>query len=561
MRFATRLLLVQLATVTAVVAVCVAVFGWLGVRQLRSESEASALNIARTVAEDPDVRALVAGYSADPGTPDAADLRDGTLQQIATAVAARTDALFVVITDDHGIRLAHPNQELLGQVVSTPFAEVLKGHEVVDWEVGTLGESARAKVPIFGADGASPVGEVSAGFERASVFDDLPALVLTIAVAAGGALALATLATLLLRRRFERLTLGLQPEELVSLVQNQAAVLDGVGDGVIAIDPDGVVRVCNRAAERMLAVDAPVGRAFDDLGLPDELRRGVREGGNGVEAVVGDRVLYVDTRPVRRDARALGHVVVVRDRTDVEALAGRLETVRAMTDALRVQRHEFANRLHVAAGLLDAGRVDDARGFLGELTARGAVDFAVDGIERVSDPFLQSLVGALAVTARERGVTVRIAPDTLLLGELAEAEDTAAILGNLVDNAVRAAVSAGGPAWVEVALFGDGDDVVVTVTDSGPGVTPGRDPFAAAGDRPHPDADNAADTVHGHGFGLPLSRDLARRHGGDVWLIDPGGAAHRAPRGAVFAARIAGALRRAGAPADAAASADPKEDE
>jgi len=539
MRFATRLLLVQLATVTAVVAVCVAVFGWLGVRQLRAESEASALNIARTVAEDPEVKALVAEFSADPGTPDAADLRDGTLQQLAAAVAARTDALFVVITDDHGIRLAHPDQDLLGKVVSTPFAEVLKGHEVVDWEVGTLGESARAKVPIFGADGGRPVGEVSAGFERASVFDDLPALLLTIAIAAGGALALATLATLLLRRRFERLTLGLQPEELVSLVQNQAAVLEGVGDGVIAIDPDGVVRVCNRAAERMLAVDDPVGRAFDDLGLPEPVRRGVREGASGVEAVVGDRVLYVDTRPVRRDARALGHVVVVRDRTDVEALAGRLETVRAMTEALRVQRHEFANRLHVAAGLIDAERVDEARAFLGELTVRGAVDFAVDGIERVSDPFLQSLVGALAVTARERGVTLRISPDTLLLGEVAEAEDAAAILGNLVDNAVRAAVSHERPAWVEIALLGDGDDLVATVTDSGAGVAAGRDPFAADDDAPHGVADSEQDSVHGHGFGLPLSRDLARRHGGDVWLIDPGGAAS----GAVFGARLPGALR------------------
>ena len=43
-----------------------------------------------------------------------------------------------------------------------------------------------------------------------------------------------------------------------------------------------------------------------------------------------------------------------------------------MTDALRVQRHEFANRLHVTAGLIDAGRVPDARDYLDEvLEARG----------------------------------------------------------------------------------------------------------------------------------------------------------------------------------------------
>jgi hypothetical protein len=67
------------------------------------------------------------------------------------------------------------------------------------------------------------------------------------------------------------------------------------------------------------------------------------------------------------------------------ALSGRLDSVRAMGDALRVQRHENANRLHAAVGLLDAGRVDEARAFLAELVDRGSVDWAVPGIELVDD--------------------------------------------------------------------------------------------------------------------------------------------------------------------------------
>ncbi|HWV50386.1 MAG TPA: histidine kinase, partial [Microbacterium sp.] len=249
MRFATRLLLVQLALVVVIVAFCVGVFGWLGVQQLRAEAEASALNIARTVASDPEVRQLVEEFSADPGTPEAADLRDGELQSLAADVAASTGALFVVITDDHGIRLAHPEADKLGKVVSTPFEDVLEGSEVIGWETGTLGESARAKVPVHPPGGGAPVGEISVGFERASIFDDLPILLGTLLAAALGSVVLAALATFIVRRRFERVTLGLQPEELAALVQNQAAVLDGVDDGVLALDPDGVVRVCNRTAE------------------------------------------------------------------------------------------------------------------------------------------------------------------------------------------------------------------------------------------------------------------------------------------------------------------------
>ena len=59
MRFSTQLLLLQLACVTAVVAICTGVFVWIGVQQLRAQAETSALSIARTIAADSDVRADV----------------------------------------------------------------------------------------------------------------------------------------------------------------------------------------------------------------------------------------------------------------------------------------------------------------------------------------------------------------------------------------------------------------------------------------------------------------------------------------------------------------------
>lgn len=529
-RFATRALLLHLAAVALVVTLCTGVYLALAVQQLRAEAESTALGIARTLAVDAQVRGAVAAISASDDEPDAEALRDGDLQQIATDVMARTGALFVVITDDEGIRLAHPLPSRIGEVVSTPFAAVLAGREVVDWQTGTLGESARAKVPVRD-DSGTPVGEISVGFERNGVFDDLPPLLAALGLTAAGALALALLTFLLLRRRWERLTIGVQPEELVALVQNQTAVLDGVGDGVLAVDQDGVVRVSNAAADRLLGLHDPVGRTVDALPLPPVVRDTATGARDRAEAVVGDRMLYLESRAVRRDGRALGDVLIVRDRTDLIALTERLEAVRTMTSALRVQRHEFANRLHVAAGLIDAGRVDDARAFLDELVSRGPVAFPVTGLDLVGDPFLHAFLGAKGVEAAERGVALRIAADTQVIGTVRRAEDVASVLGNLVDNAVVAAVAgAREPRWVEVSVLSDGDALVVTVADSGEGLRP-SDP------RPHAD-DGSADSVHGHGIGLPLATEIARRSGGDLWIIDSGGPDH----GAVFAARLGDAV-------------------
>ncbi|WP_314451830.1 sensor histidine kinase [uncultured Microbacterium sp.] len=534
MRFATRMLVVQVATQVAVVAVCTAVFAGLGVQQLKAEADSSALNIARSVAESPQVRDLVAEFSADPGTPDATTLRDGVLQRYAVDVTDRTEGLFVVITDDHGIRLAHPDPDRLGQVVSTSFADALAGREVVTWEVGTLGESARAKVPVYPPDGGAPVGEVSVGFERASVFDDLPSLLGGIAVAVLLAVAIGALVALLMRRRLERLTLGVQPEELAALVQTQTAVLESADEGVLAVDDAGVVRVCTAAAERLLGITDAVGRPLADLALAPVVTAALAGAGSSTGLPVGDRVVFIDVRPVRRGSRTLGRVAVLRDRTDVAALLGRLDSVRAMGDALRVQRHENANRLHAAVGLLDAARTDEARAFLADLVDRGSVDWAVPGIELVGDAMLQSFVGAKALAARERGVALRVSDDTFLRGTVDDVEDVVAVLGNLVDNAVAATASAPEPREVEVAVLGDGDAVVLTVADTGGGIAD-VDAVFAARDR----SDDPA-AVHGLGIGLPLSREFARRRGGDVWIVDPGGDG----RGAVVAARLPGVLRR-----------------
>lgn len=531
-RFATRALLLHLATVALVVLLCTGVYLLLTVQQLRAEAESTALGIARTLAEDPQVRAEVTRISASEHEPDAEELRLGDLQRLSSDVSSRTGALFVVITDDNGIRLAHPTPSRIGEEVSTPYEQVLEGAEIVDWQTGTLGESARAKVPVRDVTG-TPVGEVSVGFERAGVFDDLPPLLAVIALTAAGALGLAMLAFLLLRRRWERLTLGVQPEELVALVQNQTAVLDGVDDGVLAIDAQGIVRVSNAAADRLLGLDSPVGRPFLDLGLPSAVIGAATGELARSSAVVGDRMLYLDSRPVVREGRALGDVLIARDRTDLIALTERLETVRTMTAALRVQRHEFANRMHVAAGLIDADRVSDARAFLGELVERGPVAFPVVRLELLGDPFLHSFLGAKGVEAGERGVALRIADDTQLIGSVVAAEDVAAVLGNLIDNAVTAAVAGERtPRWVEVAVLDDGDALVCTVSDSGSGLR-GIDPMA-----PRPTDDSATESVHGHGIGIPLSREIARRSGGELWVIDAGDDDH----GAVFAARLGGAV-------------------
>ncbi|WP_261165044.1 ATP-binding protein [Microbacterium sp. Marseille-Q6965] len=537
MRFATRVLLMQLGAAVAIVVVCLAAFVAFAVGQLRAEAESTALGIARSVASDDEVTAAVLRYAH--GAPlDAGELASGPLQRQAAEIAARTGALFVVIANDAGMRLAHPEPGELGRELSTDYAAVLRGEETVQWQQGTLGESARAKVPIVDETSGAVVGLVSVGFARSRVYDDVPSVLLVVGGVAAVAAATAVAVALLIRRRLETMTRGVQPDELDALLQSRAAVLDGVHDGVVAVSPDGIVRACNPAAVRTFGGSDRTGRPVADAELPRRLVRAIERVLAGEDRVEGelvraDRVAYFDVRRATNDGDDLGAVAVLRDRTDVLALVGRLEAVRSATNALRVQRHEFANRMHVAAGMLAAGRGVEAERMIAEFAHRGAIP--EESELGLTEPFLASFLTAKATEARERGVELRLSDDTLLLGVVAEAEDVAAVLGNLVDNAVAAAVAGEEPRWVSVSLLDDADTLAITVTDSGRGVDDPERVFENARRR---EDDAPADAIHGRGIGLPLARRFARRRGGAVWLVEPRGEGH----GAVFAARLPGAM-------------------
>lgn len=549
LRFSTQTLLLQLGVVALVVLLTSAVHIWLTYERLGREAENQALTLARTVASDPEVRTQVQQISAQPGTPPADELLNGPLMAAAEGARTRTGALFVVITDETGLRLAHPDAERLGERVSTDPSEALAGNEVTTRNTGTLGPSAGAKVPVFAPDSGTVVGEVSVGYSTETIGQSLARDVVPIGLTAAGALMVGVSASFLLRSRLQRLTLGLEPEEISTLVHDQVAVLQGVDDGVIGVAADGRISVFNAAAQRLLGQPDLTGTPWADAPVPAQLlalTRADAEEGDAVELIAGGRVLVASARKALHGREDLGWVVMLRDRTELQQLTRQLDAVGTMSTALRAQRHEFANQLHTIAGFMSIGQHQQARDYLARLAATGPLKFPVDQAELLQDPYLQAFLGAKGVEADERGVTLRLGPETLVRGQVTEPQEVTTVLGNLIDNAVNAAVAGSAPdRWVEVEVLdgpgtgADGGTLHIVVGDSGDGL-----PAAAAGG----DADSVfregfttserpARAGAGHGLGLALARQLARRRGGDVRVLDPGSPGGP---GAVFMATLPG---------------------
>ncbi|MCX2734336.1 sensor histidine kinase [Saccharopolyspora sp. NFXS83] len=531
MRFARQVLALQIGLIVLVTGIGFAIAAVLLDRGLVEQYGQRALGVARSVAADDELARGVADPALHP-----------LVATKAERVRAATGALFIVVTDIRGVRLSHPVPEEIGDPVSTDPSAALTGHEAVDVQRGTLGWSARGKVPLRTADG-TVVGQVSVGFDAQEIDIAFLRLLGTSAALAAGALLLGIAGAALLTRLLKRRTLGLEPHELAELVRQREAVLYGIGEGVLALGADERVTVCNAETERLLGRPVEPGTPVRDLDLPPRLCSALldRRPVDNLITVTADRVLVVHHRPVRRDGVDLGAVVTLRDRTDLDKLTRELDAVRGTADVLRAQRHEFTNRLHALSGLLQTGHRQEAEDYLQALFS-GSIAGLGPAADAVRDSYLVSFLGAKKAAAGEKDVALELGETSWVATGVVAPVEVTTVLGNLVDNACDAArAGRTRPARVEVDLLSDGTALHLSVLDSGDGVPASmRDEVFSEGVSTKDD--------EGHGIGLALARQAARSLGGEVRLADPGGQG----RGALFVARLPGAL---------AATDDPTEQE
>jgi signal transduction histidine kinase len=114
---------------------------------------------------------------------------------------------------------------------------------------------------------------------------------------------------------------------------------------------------------------------------------------------------------------------------------------------------------------------------------------------------------------RERGATVALHLPDGLPPLHADADRVMQVLVNLLSNAAKFVPPGSGR--IDLCLHADGDHVVCTVSDNGPGVPPGQqalvfEKFRQGGD--------AAHRPQGTGLGLPISRRIVEHFGGRMWL-------------------------------------------
>jgi signal transduction histidine kinase len=139
---------------------------------------------------------------------------------------------------------------------------------------------------------------------------------------------------------------------------------------------------------------------------------------------------------------------------------------------------------------------------------------------------LERFVARFSPQAGEADVNLDLALEESVLTRSLDPQRIEQILNNLLSNAIRYTPEGG---TIYIRLFREGDDVLITVRDTGPGIP--EDALPHLFDRFYK-FDKSRSRHSGTGLGLSIARKLAQAHGGDLTACNH-------PRGgAVFTLRL-----------------------
>jgi two-component system phosphate regulon sensor histidine kinase PhoR len=307
-------------------------------------------------------------------------------------------------------------------------------------------------------------------------------------------------------------------------------ILTGMAEGV-ALVQDGMITVANPAFSRLLGVPG------------DAEGRGVREAtrlpavGDAIDSATHDRVeasreVQVGPRTLKLEAHPLGvaqprqAVVVLIDMTETR----RLERLRR--DFVANASHELRTPVAAIVGVaetLAAGAADDPnarRSFVDILTrhaqrlSRLTADLLdIARLEAGYKPRVESLqvdatVDTVLSTLRIKTADKEIKLESRVPATLAVAAERAAveqILTNLVENAIKYTPAGGS---VTVTAERRGDQVLLAVEDTGPGIPPEH--HQRVFERFYRVDDARSREMGGTGLGLSIVKHLALANRGDV---------------------------------------------
>jgi two-component system CitB family sensor kinase len=470
------------------------------------ETGQTALAVAKTVAELPEI--VQAFQEQDPSL---------QIQPIAEDIRKKVGAQFIVISNTNLIRYSHPDPKMIGKhMVGNDDKLVLHGQGSITQATGTLGLSIRGKYPIYNLQ-HQQIGVVSVGFLLQDIWKKITSLILEIIGIGIIALIVGLIGAFILSGHIKKQIFNLEPYEIAFLTKQQAAILESIREGIVAIDTDGNITTLNQEAKNMLEYrsDGLIGTAITSILPNSRLTEVINDGipHYDQQMIVGNNLVVVNRVPVKLNGEVIGAVGSFRDKLHLDHLENRLADIGNYVDTLRSQRHEFMNKLHLISGLIQMQEYELVKELIDKVHTeqQNVLNFF---LAHIRDPAIVGVLMGKMHRAKELGIHLAVSENSDVKERCPHREIILTILGNAIENAmeaIQAFDSKKEASKINVYMKEEIDHLYVEISDNGPGIDPklGNKIFE----------DGGTTKGENRGFGLALLTRLVARQNGSIKMI------------------------------------------
>ncbi|MDR2024304.1 MAG: sensor histidine kinase [Hungatella sp.] len=470
MKLQNMLILLVIAVVFISITIIISfVAPWM-TRNIEKEAKTNVMNVAELVAHSSEVI-------------DALEKKD--TQVIAAYIDMQLKNLelvdYIIVADNQGMRYSHPNPEMIGKAFEggDEYRVVHMGETYVSEATGTLGKSLRAFAPVYDEHNEE-IGFVSVGTLIERIEKAKHMAVFYIMLIGFGGLSAGSAGAFLLANNIKKMLLGLEPDEIAKLYHEKMGMLDAIHEGLVAIDREGRITLMNDSALQILGFDKDemkhqvIGRNIEEI-IPNTRMTNIlstKKAEFDDEQRLHDTLIVTNRIPIMNRGQVIGVIASFRDKTEVTKLAEELTGVKKLAWSLRAQNHEFMNKLHTIAGLIQLEEYEEALQFISDV-ARIRTEMSHILTDHINDSAVSALLLSKYNKAEECRIKLTI-DESSRLNKLPcgmNSQDLGSVIGNLIENSLDE-VKNDGTGRIYIRIAEEKQLLTIRVKDNGNGIIP-----------------------------------------------------------------------------------------
>ena len=432
-------------------------------KYIESVYENDLYNIAHIIADDETVKDKIMN-------------EDQTLDTYIQKYYENVEELsLIIILNMDNVRFAHPDElEIGNQCDQIEVSDIYNGEEYLGSYIDDENvKSIRAFVPIY--DGDTQIGVASTGILQSDVNQLKINKSITLLLGFGFGLIFSLISLTWLLNRFKSELLGFAPNEIALLYAENKSIIEQLNEAVISVDENYVITTLNITANKMFGfTDSIIGKDANEV-IDFVNFKEIIEEDEHIEnkyKLVGQDKLLMNAFPLYLDGKIIGATAVFRSHLEVDSLLDQISGYQQMSIALRSQKHEFQNKLHVVLGLIKMKDYEKAENYIMEnvYSTNLASDYYTS---RIKDDRIIALFVGKQLQSKEYNAQLLLTSDSYLTKthNPINSDDIVIVLGNLIDNSFEAYRNSDlEEKRIVVDIFEDEEKIKMTVIDHAGGV-------------------------------------------------------------------------------------------